>query len=88
VLTREGEIQPGDLPLAVIEGRGGLPAGVAGGGTAGAPGARRLTLREMEKAYILETLNEMEWNQAKAAQALDIGRNTLWRKLKEYGIKA
>jgi DNA-binding NtrC family response regulator len=88
VLTRDGEIQPGDLPLAVIEGRGGLPAGVAGGGTAGAPGARRLTLREMEKAYILEMLNEMEWNQAKAAQALDIGRNTLWRKLKEYGIKA
>ncbi len=93
VLTRDAEIQPEDLPLGVLAGRGGpaLVAGGSGGASAaggGASGGRRLTLREMEKAYILETLNELEWNQAKVAQVLDIGRNTLWRKLKEYGIKA
>ncbi|HWP35718.1 MAG TPA: helix-turn-helix domain-containing protein [Thermodesulfobacteriota bacterium] len=55
---------------------------------AAGPGGRRLTLRELEKAYILKTLEELDWNQARAAQVLDIGRNTLWRKLKEYGIKA
>ncbi len=87
VLTRDTEIQPGDLPLNVVEGRGDAPAAAGGAVNSGAPRGGRLTLREMEKAYILETLNELEWNQAKVAQVLDIGRNTLWRKLKEYGIK-
>ncbi|MBI4595885.1 MAG: sigma-54-dependent Fis family transcriptional regulator [Candidatus Tectomicrobia bacterium] len=46
-----------------------------------------ITLRELEKRYIVEVLEEYDWNQAKVAKKLGIGRNTLWRKLKQYGLK-
>jgi DNA-binding NtrC family response regulator len=56
----------------------------------GEPGATPLKLvrlDEVERAHILRTLDELAWNQARAAETLGIGRNTLWRKLKEYGIQ-
>ena len=45
-----------------------------------------LTLGELEKRYILRTLAECNGNRTRAAAILDIGRNTLVRKLKLYGI--
>ena len=44
------------------------------------------SLREVEKDIILEALTFYEGNIQKAASKLGIGRNTLYRKLKEYGI--
>ncbi len=44
----------------------------------------RLTLKELEKRYILETLDACGWNYEKASKILDIGRTTLWRKLRQY----
>jgi len=41
----------------------------------------------VEREHILATLRECHGNQAKAADLLGIGRNTLWRKLKEYDVK-
>ena len=38
----------------------------------------------MEKAHILQTLEQCGWNSSQAADLLGIGRTTLWRKLKEY----
>lgn len=46
-----------------------------------------LTLKELEKRYIIEVLKQHDWNQAKVAKKLGIGRNTLWRKIKQYGLK-
>ena len=46
-----------------------------------------LTLKELEKRYIMEILEQYDWNQAKVAKKLGIGRNTLWRKIKQYGLK-
>ena len=46
-----------------------------------------MTLRDMEKLKILETLKTFRGNRATTAKALGIGRNTLWRKLKEYEIE-
>ncbi len=43
-----------------------------------------LTLREMEKQYILQTLEACEWNYELASKQLAIGRTTLWRKMREY----
>jgi len=45
-----------------------------------------LTLDELEKRYILRTLAECDGNRTRAANALGIGRNTLVRKLKRYGV--
>ncbi|MBI4369334.1 MAG: sigma-54-dependent Fis family transcriptional regulator [Elusimicrobia bacterium] len=46
----------------------------------------RMTLEDIEKTHILETLKSCQGNQVQAAKVLGIGRNTLWRKLRAYGI--
>jgi len=55
----------------------------------GAPTALpgQITLAEAERAHILQTLERFGRNHSGAAEAPDIGRTTLWRKLKEYGIE-
>ncbi|MCG3110948.1 MAG: sigma 54-interacting transcriptional regulator [Candidatus Manganitrophus sp. SB1] len=45
------------------------------------------TLADQEKTLMLKALEKTDWNQAKAAEELGISRSTLWRRLKEYGIK-
>jgi Nif-specific regulatory protein len=64
-----------------------LPAGVvaAEGGAAG-PSWRPRPLEEVERAHILRTLEAAEGNRSRAAELLGIGRNTLVRKLKQYGV--
>ncbi len=47
---------------------------------------QRLTLKALEKRYILETLNACEWNYEKVCNILAIGRTTLWRKIREYAL--
>ncbi|MDQ7052470.1 MAG: sigma 54-interacting transcriptional regulator [candidate division KSB1 bacterium] len=49
--------------------------------------ASRMTLKEMEKHYIRETLEDCGWNYEMASRILGIGRTTLWRKLREYQIQ-
>jgi DNA-binding NtrC family response regulator len=46
---------------------------------------RALTLRELEREYILETLRRTGGNKSRAAEALGLDRKTLYRKLEEYG---
>lgn len=43
-----------------------------------------LTLEELEKLYILDTLQKCENNKAKAAKALGITAKTLYNKLNRY----
>jgi two-component system response regulator HydG len=50
------------------------------------PLPREQTLAEIEKAHILHTLERFDWNHSRAAEALGIGRTSLWRKLKEYRL--
>jgi two-component system response regulator HydG len=77
VVLATGEVvQAEDLPPALV---GGPPE------PPGRPGDR--TLAEVEKAHILAVLYARDWNQARAAEALGINRSTLWRKLREYGIR-
>jgi len=44
------------------------------------------TLAEMEKRAILTTLEQVHGDKLLAARLLDIGKTTLYRKLKEYGV--
>jgi DNA-binding NtrC family response regulator len=78
ILARDETIEPGDLPPHV-------GAGLALGP---APGlAAEQTLAEAERAHIIQILERHGWNHSRAAEALGIGRTTLWRKLKDYGIE-
>ena len=45
-----------------------------------------LTMAEIEKRYILEVLSHYSGNRTLTAKALGIGGNTLWRKLKSWGV--
>jgi Nif-specific regulatory protein len=44
-----------------------------------------MSLADVEKRYILRTLDDCGGNRTRAAQVLGIGRNTLNRKIKQYG---
>ena len=45
---------------------------------------RDLTLREVERDYILEMLRKTGGNKTRAAELLGLDRKTLYRKLDEY----
>ncbi len=78
ILTQADTIEPGDLPPHI---RAGLALGAA-------PSlAGEQTLAEAERAYIVQALERSSWNHTRAAEALGIGRTTLWRKLKEFDIE-
>ena len=78
ILTRSDAVEPDDLPPHVS-------AGLQLGPSPALP--RQITLAEAERAHILTTLERFGRNHSGAAEALGIGRTTLWRKLKEYGIE-
>jgi len=46
------------------------------------------TVEGAEKETILRALHDADGNQTRAAQALGMGRNTLWRKMKKFGIES
>jgi DNA-binding NtrC family response regulator len=43
-------------------------------------------LKEVEKAHILEMLNENQWNIARSSKILGIDRSTLYNKIKRYNL--
>jgi len=47
----------------------------------------QMTLRDLERHHIEEMLVHCDWNQSEAAKRLKIGYNTLWRKIKQYGLE-
>ena len=77
ILARSEHVEPDDLPPHVS-------AGLQLGPSPALP--RQISLAEAERAHILQTLERFGRNHSGAAEALGIGRTTLWRKLKEYGI--
>jgi DNA-binding NtrC family response regulator len=77
ILARGDSVEPDDLPPHVS-------AGLQLGPSPTLP--RQMTLADAERVHILQTLERFGRNHSGAAEALGIGRTTLWRKLKEYGI--
>jgi DNA-binding NtrC family response regulator len=78
ILTRSESVEPDDLPPHVS-------AGLQLGPSPALP--QQTTLADAERTHILQTLERFGRNHSGAAEALGIGRTTLWRKLKEYGIE-
>jgi DNA-binding NtrC family response regulator len=79
ILSKTPVIGPSDLPPQVRAGHE-----TRGVGTGFEPGS--LTLDELERTYIVTSLERFAGNQAATASALGISRTTLWRKLKAYGL--
>jgi len=77
-LATTDEIRPDDLPPRIRE------AGRAATLVADAA-QRRLSLRDLERAYIFEILRQTGGNKSRAAEILGLDRKTLYRKLEEYG---
>ncbi len=46
------------------------------------------SLSELEKKYILQTLNKYSWNISRSAKILKVDRVTLYNKIKKYKLKA
>ena len=46
-----------------------------------------LSLSEVEKEHILKTYQHLDKNKSQTARILDIGVNTLRRKLESYGVE-
>ena len=78
ILAGKETIGPDDLPPHIATGTPLGPAPTL---------PREQTLDEVEKTHILQTLERYGWNHSRAAEALGIGRTSLWRKLKEYQIE-
>jgi Nif-specific regulatory protein len=74
----EGEILPEHLPLP--EGQRVVTVSSA------MPDEKVPTLAEVERRHILAVLDRAKGNRTVAAKLLAIGRNTLGRKLKDYGL--
>ena len=84
-------VQLGDLPTQLQDFRmhqrrmtGALRPSVEPVASAAQPGVT--SLAEMEKQAILDTIRRLKGDKLQAARLLGIGKTTLYRKLKEYGI--
>ncbi|MBN9616369.1 MAG: sigma-54-dependent Fis family transcriptional regulator [Acidobacteriales bacterium] len=60
--------------------------GAADTGDSAMPRPGIVSIAEMEKQAILETIRQLNGDKLMAARLLGIGKTTLYRKLKEYGI--
>jgi DNA-binding NtrC family response regulator len=78
IFCQDQEIKPSDLPL-----EGCLAPELADQWES----AVEPDLKAMERRHIHRVLERCGWNQSRAASLLGIGYNTLWRKMKRYGIE-
>jgi len=77
VLAKGRCIEAVDLPSAVID--------TGSRSTKGQP-TRLATMAEREQELLKETLEKCGWNKKEAARHLGISRNTLYQKMKRYGV--
>ena len=77
-LARGAVLSVEDLPARIRDASGNTSAILA------AAKSKRLTLDQLEQAYILEILREAGGNKSRAAEILGLDRKTLYRKLDDY----
>jgi len=93
VVVAEGDrLEPRHLPPEVshVVGEGEDGAMTTSGGGGGGGGGNEMggmSLDQIEKQAIRDTLRVTQGNREAAAKMLGIGERTLYRKLKEYGLK-
>jgi len=87
-MTSGGVLQLGDLPTQLQqEGLAAHHAAVAKAKPEEPESAKKVTpLADLEREAILHTIRLLDGDKLQAAKLLGIGKTTLYRKLKEYGI--
>jgi two-component system response regulator HydG len=79
------DIEERDLPLELHESHTKPPVAVLPSPKGDSPGP--LALADVEREHLLRVLELCEGSMTEAAALLQIGRNTLWRKLRQYGLR-
>ena len=77
ILSTSAVILPSELPESILNSAETVTA---------ENGENRPTLEEIEQKYIKDVLLTYNYNYSKVIETLGIGRTTLWRKMKKYGI--
>jgi len=98
-MRSEGALEMADLPSALLNHRATRGLGNLSGSVAGpesthplpefslSPKSPVISLPESERQAIARALEASHGERGKAARILDIGRTTLYRKMKQYGIE-
>jgi two-component system response regulator HydG len=73
----KNKIAVADLPVEVREGQNAVRGVVVN---------EILSMADLERRYVLQVLEHFRGNRTHTAKALAIGANTLWRKLKAWGV--
>jgi len=47
---------------------------------------KQMSLQEIEKAYMIQMLENLSWNYSQASKIMGISRATIYRKIKEFGL--
>jgi two-component system response regulator HydG len=79
VIAEDGRVEPRHLPPEISGSHAGEPSGMEA--------LSGMSLDQIEKQAIRNALRVTAGNREQAAQMLGIGERTLYRKLKEYGLK-
>jgi DNA-binding NtrC family response regulator len=76
ILSREDELQSDDILLEESDSKVSQDSSEL----------IKLTLKEIEERHIKLVLEDCSWHLTKTAKRLKIGYNTLWRRMKDYGL--
>jgi two-component system response regulator HydG len=80
VMCDRNKLDVQDIPPEIVQRR------QLAAGTAAPAGLAGVSLNELEKQAIMDTLAKTKGNREKAANILGIGERTLYRKIKEYNL--
>lgn len=85
IMTPGRVVSPSDIPdLHVEQGFIGLRSSSEEGG--GVMGTLREAREEFERGFIVQKLEENDWNISRTAEVIELERSNLHRKIKSYGI--
>lgn len=85
IMTPGRMVSTADIPdLQVDQGLIGSPGPAEEGG--GAVGTLRAAREEFERSFIMQKLEENDWNISRTAEVIELERSNLHRKIKNYGI--
>ncbi|MDP2928625.1 MAG: sigma-54 dependent transcriptional regulator [Candidatus Omnitrophota bacterium] len=87
ILDTDGVIGSDDLPELLV-GNALLPFDTKINGNVISAVSLKDALKEPERVYILQVMEEMGWNKKRAAKRLGVNRTTLYNKLKKYNLLA